>query len=95
MLGRCFAEDGVFQFHGCSVGEGIEGDSLLRKTARYLGVPVLAGAVVQYSASATQPSQSGHQLWDTNFEGNLKRAMPTGTVSFYAPMGSQGYQQLY
>lgn len=94
VLGRCFTDDGEFQFHGCSVGGGQEGDRLLRKTAQHLGVPVLAGALVQSSATLRNISVRAHERFNARMEGPLRRALPDGTIGFYLLMGNRGYQQL-
>jgi len=86
-LSRCFAEDGVFEFHGCNVGAGEEGSNLLRKTARYVGVTVFAGVPLQYSSGGGRPSHGGHEYYNGHLEGNLKRATPNGAVGYSLPMG--------
>ena len=92
-LGRCFADDGVLEFHACSVGAGTEGDRLLNKTARYLGRSVFAGIQLQYSMGGATPNQATHRRWDTHFEGNVKGATPDGVVSYWLSM-SGGYVRL-
>jgi len=88
-LGQCFASDGVLEFHACSVAGGNEGDRLLGKMARYLGLPVFAGIELQYSMGGTAPSQGAHRYWDTNFEGNIKGATADGVVSYWVRMGGR------